>query len=655
MESDPPTAEEARPAAGYVIALALGVLALYVAAPVNGLPGLPKVAAGHVALTAAPLAAALLAGRAARRGPAAVRLPWGLLAAAASLVVVGQLLWAVHDLTSPKPLGFPSLSFACFVAFHLLLAAAALAALQPGRAPGFHLEIALDAGLILFADALVVMRLVLEPLIRNAQWITGREFAGILAGQLASVGSLFLVGILLVSRRTPLPGTAVARITAAAAVFAVGNALVVAGLDPDPAHPGDPFDLVWLAGWGLLASAPVAPARTTRLAAIDAQRLRRAIVPGAALFLGAAALHAAFGPPVSVAAGVTLAALAVVLSVRIATAVRAAERRAEERQRLAHTQALVELSRALAEETELDRVLDLVSAWTCRLLDAGAAGIELLAEDGRSLELRATAGAPDHYQGMRFPVEQSFTGWVVRHGRPRATDDAARDPLLHPQSVEFLGHSPLAAVPLRVRGRTLGALSACIRERPFDGRDLEVLEALADQAALAIEDARLFAEVRALSFTDPLTGVANRRALERDLNREFAAARRGRRLVAVLFDLDGFKDYNDRYGHIAGDEALCVFGRILAAETRAANISARYGGDEFILLLTDCDLTGAEVVARRIQERFPPEVARLGRGPLTVSAGMATHSPEMQGPEDLIAAADTALYRAKPPSGPRRS
>jgi len=225
--------------------------------------------------------------------------------------------------------------------------------------------------------------------------------------------------------------------------------------------------------------------------------------------------------------------------------------------------------------------------------------------------------------------------------------DPFSDPLIHPQSLEFLGHAPVAAAPLVYRGRPLGALFACFRDTPFDDADLELLGALADQAAIAIENARLFEQVRALSLTDPLTGLANRRQLERELAREFAAARRGRRVVAVVFDLDGFKAYNDRYGHLAGDELLRAFGDLLASETRAMNLAARYGGDEFVVVLSDSDRASAQAFVDRVQAAFPQRAAQLGRAWVTVSAGVAEYDPSMQGPHDLIAAADRALYEAK--------
>src|SRR5690606_27706270 len=241
---------------------------------------------------------------------------------------------------------------------------------------------------------------------------------------------------------------------------------------------------------------------------------------------------------------VSLVALAGLLAARIGFTTAEVERRKEGERLYIQNSALIEVSRALAGSTELDNTMVLVSQWAARLLQASAAGIELMDPDGKTLELRATVGLPENILGLRFSFDRSFTGWVVRHGRPRATTNPTADPFIQPQSRSFLGNSPVAAAPLIFRDRPLGALFACMRNRPFDESDLELLQALADQVAIAIENARLFEQVRALSLTDPLTGLANRRQLERELNREFSAARRGRKLVVVIFDLDGFKEYN---------------------------------------------------------------------------------------------------------------
>ncbi|RMH13552.1 MAG: diguanylate cyclase, partial [Gemmatimonadetes bacterium] len=152
-------------------------------------------------------------------------------------------------------------------------------------------------------------------------------------------------------------------------------------------------------------------------------------------------------------------------------------------------------------------------------------------------------------------------------------------------------------------------------------------------------------EVEGLAYTDALTRLPNRRHARLFLENEFAAAQRGRLLSIVLFDLDNFKEYNDRYGHPAGDEALGIFGDILATTTRRMNLAARFGGEEFLAILAGSDAEGAMVFAERVRSALRSR--KLGRGPLTVSAGVAAYHPSMRSPDELLAAADHALYRAK--------
>jgi diguanylate cyclase (GGDEF)-like protein len=235
---------------------------------------------------------------------------------------------------------------------------------------------------------------------------------------------------------------------------------------------------------------------------------------------------------------------------------------------------------------------------------------------------------------------------VVAHGRARTSIDPNTDPYIHVDALPYLDRSPVAAAPLRYRDVTLGAIS-CIGQFPFNESDLAMLTALADQAAVAIENARLFQQVHQMSLTDPLTGLPNRRQLERDLAREFSAAQRGRRLSVLMFDLDEFKEYNDRYGHVAGDHALRLFSRALAAETRAMNLAARFGGDEFIVLLTDSDGNGAEAFINRLRRTFPGPAASGAPGRLEFSAGFAVYDPSMATADDLVAAADRSLYESK--------
>lgn len=148
-----------------------------------------------------------------------------------------------------------------------------------------------------------------------------------------------------------------------------------------------------------------------------------------------------------------------------------------------------------------------------------------------------------------------------------------------------------------------------------------------------------------LAYTDELTGLPNRRHLNTFLAYEFAAAQRGRPLVVVMFDLDEFKRFNDRHGHAAGDEVLRGWAETLSRTTRRMNLSARVGGEEFVSVVADATVEGALVFVERARQGM---AARSFRGQtVTVSAGVAAYDPSMESMDDLVAAADAALYEAK--------
>lgn len=153
------------------------------------------------------------------------------------------------------------------------------------------------------------------------------------------------------------------------------------------------------------------------------------------------------------------------------------------------------------------------------------------------------------------------------------------------------------------------------------------------------------ASAELMALTDNLTDLPNRRFAERFLDREFAAAIRGRPLTVAIFDIDNFKDYNDKFGHAAGDQALVSFANILGEMTRKMDFSARYGGEEFLTALSSCELEGGIQFVERVRAAL--RNVEFIAGPITVSVGIASYHPEMTAPTDLLAAADRALYAAK--------
>lgn len=152
-----------------------------------------------------------------------------------------------------------------------------------------------------------------------------------------------------------------------------------------------------------------------------------------------------------------------------------------------------------------------------------------------------------------------------------------------------------------------------------------------------------------LALFDALTQLPNRRYLSLALEREFAAALRGRDLVVVAFDVDGLKGINDRHGHSGGDDALRAFAEVLRSNTRSMDMSGRLAGDEFLTILSSATVEGARVFVSRVQEA----TSRAPGAPesLTVSAGIAAFREAMSEPDHLIRTADAALYEAKKEPG----
>jgi diguanylate cyclase (GGDEF)-like protein len=272
-------------------------------------------------------------------------------------------------------------------------------------------------------------------------------------------------------------------------------------------------------------------------------------------------------------------------------------------------------------------------------------GVVLAGADGQ-LPLLASSGVPEE---------------VARHvGRPGpsavvAQAHALKAPLLvrgldaetDPWLAQLLPDAgDLIVVPLSAEGRALGALvvehkGGTRRQR----RLVATLERSATYTALALRNAWLLEQVQRLAATDGLTKIANRRTFEATLERELARATRNAEHVSlVLVDIDHFKQLNDAHGHQAGDEVLRNVALALSCECRDFDTAARYGGDEFAVILPGCGPEEAQDIAERLRRSVStaPSVA-----PITASAGVATYPGHAGDADTLVRAADEALYASK--------
>ena len=231
----------------------------------------------------------------------------------------------------------------------------------------------------------------------------------------------------------------------------------------------------------------------------------------------------------------------------------------------------------------------------------------------------------------------------------------ATDPLADPAEADLLrtlGHRALVMLPLVAKGRSIGLIELMSKAPiELDAERLSLARTIANEASIALENARLYEEARALADRDPLTGFYNHRYLHERFGQEAVRARRARRPLSLLMlDLDDFKLVNDTFGHVLGDDVLRWTADLIRRTLRASDVPARYGGDEFAILLPDSGREEAALTADRLVAAFVDTQFTTGSRlavPIGISIGAATFPTDGRTAAELIAVADAGLYRMK--------
>jgi diguanylate cyclase (GGDEF)-like protein len=327
----------------------------------------------------------------------------------------------------------------------------------------------------------------------------------------------------------------------------------------------------------------------------------------------------------------------------------------ERRMRVAyHLQAFTEQVNSV----EPDEAYGAILRHSTELLRSERASLLLFDEAANELQVKAAVGPrAKAARDARVRFGEGVSGVVLREGRPLVVRDLAAAGQSPAPAERKYKTGSFISYPLLVGGRKVGVLNMTDKAGggSYDDLDLNLLDMLAPQMALALDRAEWHqkaTQFQLLSITDALTGLLNRRYLEERLGEELERSKRHRFPVSFLMlDIDNFKEYNDRFGHQAGDIALEMTAQCLKTALRTADVAARYGGEEFSVLLPQTSLPEAHIIAERIRHRvehtpFPHREKNAG-GAVTVSIGISSFGPRVDTPESIIGAADQALYHAK--------
>ncbi len=312
---------------------------------------------------------------------------------------------------------------------------------------------------------------------------------------------------------------------------------------------------------------------------------------------------------------------------------------------------LYEVSLSAATERKVAPLADKLVQGAKELVHAKAALLALLDLDG-NVQSISTSGLKIDPESMQGPISRiGLFGLAYTERKPCLLDRLEGNSLWN----ETPAHEPLIqqllSLPFIREGQVIGVLTVLNKEESFTQQDIDTLLTLAVHSTLAIENARFLEETERMAVTDGLTGLYNHKEFQKRLAEEVERGTRyGKEFSLLMIDIDHFKVFNDTHGHPTGDAILKEIVKITRKCIRTVDIAARYGGEEFAVILPETNAEGAKTVAERIQQSMgdsPFQVPGGHRAHLSVSIGISLFPSDANKREELIIAADEALYFAK--------
>src|SRR6202045_78191 len=265
-----------------------------------------------------------------------------------------------------------------------------------------------------------------------------------------------------------------------------------------------------------------------------------------------------------------------------------------------------ELGKALTSSLQLDQVLRTIMEKIDEFLHPDTWSMLLVDESKQELYFELAIGKNAHtLKDVRITMGQGIAGWVAQNQQAVIVPDVSQDTRFFAKVDEKtkMETRSIVAVPVRYRDHCLGVIELvnCVGSEGFQDRDLSLLEALADFAAIALENARHVKRIHELTITDDCTNLYNARHMDFILETEiYRSQRYGYEFSLVFIDLDHFKNVNDTHGHLVGSKLLAEGGQMVKTACRRIDFAFRYGGDEFVIVLPQASKENAYVVARRL-------------------------------------------------------
>lgn len=317
---------------------------------------------------------------------------------------------------------------------------------------------------------------------------------------------------------------------------------------------------------------------------------------------------------------------------------------------------LYDSSETIVSIMDLEDVSRRILAKAADMLDVDTASLMLVDGDSRELRIQDAIGLEKEVvENMRLGLGEEISGWVAKEGKPLLIEDIESHPLFKKVNQERYINRSLLSVPLKIKDRVIGVLNVNNKRSGavFNSGDLKLLSALASLAAISIENAHTYKN----AITDRLTRLYNYGYFREELGRKILAARHEQASVSLLmFDIDHFKNFNDKNGHELANVALVRISSLCLDNSRqkgdrVPDLVARYGGEEFMILLYGVDTEGARVTAERVRQAIEGTSFKGGEnqpgGRVTISLGVATYPHHATDGDELVNAADKALYKAK--------